>query len=93
MNIERLINVKQAKGSSEKQDENPDIDLVIEKIKKIQIKARPKKRSSLISHLETALKNKKSKDEITEIVEVLFERKILTELNGQLKYIGMKEET
>lgn len=93
MNIERLINVKQAKGNSEKQDENPDIDLVIEKIKKIQIKARPKKRSSLISHLETALKNKKSKDEITEIVEVLFERKILTELNGQLKYIGMKEET
>lgn len=93
MNIERLINVKQAKGSSEKQNENPDIDLVIEKIEKIQIKARPKKRSSLISHLETALKNKKSKDEITEIVEVLFERKILTELNGQLKYIGIKEET
>lgn len=93
INVERLINVKQAKGSSEKQNENPDIDLVIEKIKKIQIKARPKKRSSLISHLETALKNKKSKDEITEIVEVLFERKILTELNGQLKYIGIKEET
>lgn len=93
MNIERLINVKQAKGSSEKRNENPDIDLVIEKIKNIQIKARPKKRSSLISHLETALKNKKNKDEITEIVEVLFEMKILTELNGQLKYIGIKEET
>jgi hypothetical protein len=91
--IERLTNVKQIGGEISDKAHNPDIDLVIEKIKKINIKSRPKKRKSLIAHLETTLKNKKTKEEIIEIVEDLFTNRILTEFNGQLKYTGIEEKT
>lgn len=90
--IERLINIKQIKGDRESYNEEKDINLILDIIKKMNTKSRPKKRTSLISHLETALKTKKTKEEIIEIVEVLFERQLLTELNGQLKYSGIKNE-
>ncbi len=92
--IERLTSVEQLKGNNDfnSQVNSADFDLVVEKIKKIDIKARPKKRASLISHLATALKNKKTKGEIAEIIEVFFEKKILIESNGQLKYVGIEIE-
>ena len=88
--VQRLVNAGQATVVEYNDQDNSDVEMLVAKIRKMNPKSRPKKRESLITHLVTALNNQKSKTEITRIVEKLFERKLLSEQNGRLKYSGIE---
>ena len=59
---------------------------VLENLRKIEAKKRPRSRKTLRSHIVALLKEKAKPNEIDEIMEELFVKETLSEMNGRLKY-------
>ena len=59
---------------------------VIENLKKIDAKKRPRSRATLRKHIESLLKDRARANEIEEIVEELFVKEWLAEANSRLRY-------
>ena len=85
-----ITNVKQLIQGNKNNIPIEEFNDLVENIIKIPMNKRPKKRNSLIAHLETSFKNKKSKEKIIELVEEMFAKKYLIEIDGIIKYSDKK---
>ena len=82
----RITNIGQLTDKQTTTKMTPDMNKLVEHLKKIQGNSRPKKKKTLVGFAMSAFSNKKSIDEVDEIIESLFMIGKLTENNGLLKY-------
>lgn len=78
--------IKQLTGNYKEQQASVEVKELIENIRKMPVNTRPKKRKRLIAHFETAFKKSKNHLEIEELVEEMFILKVISEINGLIKY-------
>ena len=78
--------VKQLTGNYKEQQASVEVKELIENIRKMPVNKRPKKRKSLIAHFDTAFKKSKNHLQIEELVEEMFILKVISEINGLIKY-------
>ena len=69
-----------------KQAEQSPLEAGIALLKKMQPRARPRKRKGLIAHLNAHFRKKLPESELTELVEELIAAKNLSEVDGKLAY-------
>lgn len=84
--VKRVTNITQVSHKQVDKTITPELKKLIDQLKKIQGNKRPKKRSTLTGFATSVFVNQKSKDEINEIVEELYTRKLISEANGIIKY-------
>ena len=84
--VKRVTNITQVSHKQVDKTITPELKKLIDQLKKIQGNKRPKKRSTLTGFATSVFVNQKSKDEINEIVEELYTRKLISEANSIIKY-------
>lgn len=84
--VKRVTNITQVSHKQVDKTIAPELKKLIDQLKKIQGNKRPKKRSTLTGFATSVFVNQKSKDEINEIVEELYTRKLISEANSIIKY-------
>lgn len=84
--VKRVTNITQVSHKQVDKTITPELKKLIDQLKKIQGNKRPKKRSTLTGFTTSVFVNQKSKDEINEIVEELYTRKLISEANSIIKY-------
>ena len=82
----RITNIGQLTDKQMATKMTSDMTKLVDHLKKIQGNSRPKKKKTLVGFAMSAFSNKKSIDEVDEVIESLFMLGKLTENNGLLKY-------
>jgi hypothetical protein len=78
--------VKQLTGNYKEQQASVEVKELIENVRKMPVNTRPKKRKSLIAHFDNAFKKSKTHLQIEELVEEMFILRVISEINGLIKY-------
>lgn len=84
--IKRINSIMEITNKNEKNYPDTNYDKVIENIEKIDKNKRPRKQNTLRKHIKTVLGKNVSEEDIDNIIDQLFMKKIVSEENGKLKY-------
>ena len=84
--VKRVTNIMQVTHKQVDKTITPEMKKLVDQLKKIQSNKRPKKRSTLTGFATSVFANQKTIDEINEIVEGLYTRKLISEANSIIKY-------
>jgi hypothetical protein len=82
--VKLVTNISQVSHKQVDKTITPELKKLIEQLKKIQGNKRPKKRSTLTGFATSVFVNQKTKDEVNEIVEELYTRKLISEANSRI---------
>lgn len=87
MKCRRISSIIELSPQREKEvTEDSKIVAVIDNLKKVQSNKRPRRKSSLIKHVRTVFNNTINEDKATDLVEALYMKKMISEVNNQIKY-------
>lgn len=84
--IKRINSIMEITNKNEKNYPDTNYDKVIENIEKIDKNKRPRKQNTLRKHIKTVIGKNVSEEDIDDIIDQLFMKKIVSEENGKLKY-------